>query len=54
MSLKSLTLVPKSPYNTTRGLISKTLLFLHDIHAPLNSSFTSAVRTKKDYRKRQW
>lgn len=43
-----------SPYDTSRGLISKTLLFLRDIHAPLNSSFTSAVRTKRDYRKQQW
>lgn len=43
-----------SPYDTTRGLISKPLLFLRDIHAPLNSSFTSAVRTKRDYRKQQW
>lgn len=30
------------------------LLFLYDIHAPLNSSFPSAMRTERDYRKQQW
>lgn len=46
-------LTTKPPGRSRRGLISKVLPFLRIVPAPLNSSFTSAARTRRDYSKQR-